>query len=199
MLEMKQIPHDGVMTQRSGLGTTPAQNVISQLLTCEADGARQEDDSNDGLPPPIPLHQMHCYAYGAPVLPLSQPKALQCTVPPSDKLQHVGGGLDGGTSCISDYIEEGNDRRGFVDTDSPAPLNQNLKFLHCVGKSLIKERKNPEVLVACTDMWQMIILSVIPSGLEIHVHIHVHVLLVWMWYSVYMYVNVQLIIMYMYH
>ena len=48
----EQTPHDGVMTQRSGLGTTPAQNVISQLLTCEADGARQEDDSDDGLPPP---------------------------------------------------------------------------------------------------------------------------------------------------
>ena len=135
MLEMKQTSHDGVMTQRSGLGTTPAQNVISQLLTCEADGARQEDDSDDGLPPPIPLHQMHHHAYSAPVLPLSQPKALQCTVPSSDKLQHVGGG----TSCIGDVIKEGNDRRGFVDTDSPAPLDQNLKCLLC-GKVFKKGR-----------------------------------------------------------
>ena len=30
----------------------------------------------------------------------------------------------------------------------------------------------------------MRILSVIPSGLEIHVHVHIHALLVWMWYSV---------------
>ena len=30
----------------------------------------------------------------------------------------------------------------------------------------------------------MRILSVIPSGLEIHVHVHVHVSLVLMWYSV---------------
>ena len=139
MLEMKQTPHDGVMTQHSGLGTTPAQNVISQLLTCEADGARQEDDSDDGLPPPIPLHQMHHHAYGAPVLPLSHPKALQCTVPSSDKLQHVGGGLDGGTSCIGDVIKEGNDRRGFADTDSPTPLDQNLKCPLC-GKVFKKGR-----------------------------------------------------------